>query len=387
MISQRAFAIKPSLTFAISAKAKEMKARGLPVVSFGAGEPDFDTPPHVKEAAILAIKEGFTKYTQTSGMPELKEAICAKFRRDNALEYKNENILVSAGAKQCLYNCFQVLLDPGDRVIIPTPYWVSYEEMVVLAGGVCDFVKSPSFKIDKNTLINALTPRTKVLILNSPSNPTGAVYSQKELVEIAEICKKHSLYVISDEIYEALIYDKNHFSIAQVDDEMKKRTVVVNGVSKSYAMTGWRIGYCAAEKEIIKAASNLQDHVTSNACSISQKAAIAALNGPQDIVITMKNTYRKRRDYLVGRINAIKGLDVAMPDGAFYAFVDVSKLYNEKIADSFAFCDALLDTQYVAAIPGGAFGDNDYIRLSFATSDENIKTGIDRIAAFVGELG
>lgn len=387
MISQRAFAIKPSLTFAISAKAKEMKARGLPVVSFGAGEPDFDTPPHVKEAAILAIKEGFTKYTQTSGMPELKEAICAKFRRDNALEYKNENILVSAGAKQCLYNCFQVLLDPGDRVIIPTPYWVSYEEMVVLAGGVCDFVKSPSFKIDKNALINALTPRTKVLILNSPSNPTGAVYSQKELVEIAEICKKHSLYVISDEIYEALIYDKKHFSIAQVDDEMKKRTVVVNGVSKSYAMTGWRIGYCAAEKEIIKAASNLQDHVTSNACSISQKAAIAALNGPQDIVITMKNTYRKRRDYLVGRINAIKGLDVAMPDGAFYAFVDVSKLYNEKIADSFAFCDALLDTQYVAAIPGGAFGDNDYIRLSFATSDENIKTGIDRIAAFVGELG
>lgn len=387
MISQRAFAIKPSLTFAISAKAKEMKARGLPVVSFGAGEPDFDTPPHVKEAAILAIKEGFTKYTQTSGMPELKEAICAKFRRDNALEYKNENILVSAGAKQCLYNCFQVLLDPGDRVLIPTPYWVSYEEMVVLAGGVCDFVKSPSFKIDKNTLINALTPRTKVLILNSPSNPTGAVYSQKELIEIAEICKKHSLYVISDEIYEALIYDKNHFSIAQVDDEMKKRTVVVNGVSKSYAMTGWRIGYCAAEKEIIKAASNLQDHVTSNACSISQKAAIAALNGPQDIVITMKNTYRKRRDYLVGRINAIKGLDVAMPDGAFYAFVDVSKLYNEKIADSFAFCDALLDTQYVAAIPGGAFGDNDYIRLSFATSDENIKTGIDRIAAFVGELG
>ncbi len=387
MISQRALAIKPSLTFAISAKAKEMKARGLPVVSFGAGEPDFDTPPHVKEAAILAIKEGFTKYTQTSGMPELKEAICAKFRRDNALEYKNENILVSAGAKQCLYNCFQVLLDPGDRVLIPTPYWVSYEEMVVLAGGVCDFVKSPSFKIDKNTLINALTPRTKVLILNSPSNPTGAVYSQKELIEIAEICKKHSLYVISDEIYEALIYDKNHFSIAQVDDEMKKRTVVVNGVSKSYAMTGWRIGYCAAEKEIIKAASNLQDHVTSNACSISQKAAIAALNGPQDIVIVMKNTYRKRRDYLVGRINAIKGLDVAMPDGAFYAFVDVSKLYNEKIADSFAFCDALLDTQYVAAIPGGAFGDNDYIRLSFATSDENIKTGIDRIAAFVGELG
>lgn len=386
MISNRAKAIKPSMTFAISAKAKEMKRNGLPVISFGAGEPDFDTPNHIKEAAIQAINEGFTKYTQTSGILELKQAICAKFKRDNHLEYTPENILVSTGAKQCLYNIFQVLINPGDRVIIPNPYWVSYEEMVKLAGGIGDFIQTTDFKITAESVKKAITKNTKAIIINSPSNPTGAVYSKEELGAIAQVCVENNIFVISDEIYEALIYEKKHTSIAELGSEIKKLTIVVNGVSKAYSMTGWRIGYCAGEKEIIKAAAFLQDHSTSNANSIAQKAAIAALNGPQDEVVKMKEAYRKRRDYIIGRLMVMKNISVKKPDGAFYVFVDVSQLYNKIVPNSFEFCNRLLDTKYVAAIPGGAFGDDRYIRFSFATSEENIEKGMDRLEEFINDI-
>jgi aspartate aminotransferase len=386
MISNRAKAIKPSMTFAISAKAKEMKAKGLPVISFGAGEPDFDTPDHIKEAAIKAIKEGFTKYTQTSGILELKQAICNKFKRDNHLEFLPENVLVSTGAKQSLYNIFQILLNPGDRVIIPNPYWVSYEEMVKLAGGVCDFIKTPNFKVTGEDIKKAITKETKALIINSPSNPTGAVYTKEELTDIARVCVEHNIYVVSDEIYESLIYDKTHTSIAELGEDIKKLTIIVNGVSKAYSMTGWRIGYCAGDKEIIKAMAFLQDHSTSNANSIAQKAAVEALNGSQAAVETMRAAYKKRRDYILGRLRQMKNISVETPDGAFYVFVNVSKLYNTTIPDSFEFCTKLLDTKYVAAIPGGAFGDDSYIRLSFATSDDNIEKGMDRLNEFINGI-
>jgi aspartate aminotransferase len=386
MISQRAQAIKPSMTFAISAKAKEMKAKGLPVISFGTGEPDFDTPDNIKEAGIKAIVDGFTKYTQTSGILELKQAICTKFKRDNNLEYLPENILVSTGAKQSLYNIFQILINPGDRVLIPKPYWVSYEEMVKLAGGICDFIQPVNLKITGEDVKQALTKDTKVLIINSPSNPTGAVYSREELASIAKVCVENNIYVISDEIYEALIYDTKHSSIAELGEDIKKLTIIVNGVSKAYSMTGWRIGYCAGDKNIIKAMAFLQDHSTSNANSIAQKAAVEALNGSQSAVIEMRNAYKKRRDYVLKRLKAMKNISVTKPDGAFYVFVNISKLFSSKIPDSFEFCNQLLNTKYVAAIPGGAFGDDRYIRLSFATSDDNLIKGMDRIEEFITSL-
>lgn len=386
MLSKRALQINPSPTLAITAKAKEMKKQGLDVISFGAGEPDFDTPEHIKLAAIQAIKDGFTKYTATSGIPELKKAICEKLERDNGLEYLPENILVSTGAKQCLYNLLQVLVNPGDEVMIPVPYWVSYEEMVKLAGGVCKFLKTVDFKINKAILNKAISKKTKVLMLNSPSNPTGAVYEQNELEEIAKFCVKHNIYVISDEIYEALIYGKKHVSIASLGSEIKKLTIVVNGVSKAYSMTGWRIGYCAGEKEIIKAASALQDHSTSNANSIAQKAALEAIVGPQDTIGVMKEAYEKRRDYMLKRLKKMKGLKVTKPEGAFYVFIDVSALFSKTIGNSAAFCKELLEKKYVAAIPGAAFGDDRYIRLSYATSDANIEKGLDRLEEFVESI-
>jgi aspartate aminotransferase len=386
MLSQRAMQINPSPTLAITAKAKEMKKQGIDVISFGAGEPDFDTPDHIKQAAIKAIHEGFTKYTETSGIPELKQAICGKLKKDNNLSYTSEQILVSTGAKQCLYNIIQVLVDPGDEVIIPAPFWVSYEEMVKLAGGVCKIVKTNNFKINKKLLEQNITKKTKVLILGSPSNPTGVVYDSKELQEIADLCVINGVYVISDEIYEPLIYEKKHVSIASLNDEIKKLTIVVNGVSKTYSMTGWRIGYCAGEKEIIKAASSLQDHSTSNPNSIAQKAAVAALLGSQEIVAIMKDAYKKRRDYMVKRIQSIKGLNVQKPDGAFYVFVDVSSLFRKKVSNSVEFCSQLLEKAHVAAVPGKAFGDDRYIRLSYATNEENIKKGLDRLESFANNL-
>jgi len=383
MLSKRALSINPSATLAITSRAKQMKKDGIDVIPFAAGEPDFDTPDNIKKAAIEAINSGFTKYTPSSGIPELKKAICEKLKKDNHLDYAPENILVSTGAKQCLYNIVQALINPGDEVLIPIPYWVSHPEMVKLADGKCVFLPTVNFKINQKILETAVTNKTKALILNSPSNPTGAVYDEQELRKIAAICKKHSIYVISDEIYELLIYGKKHISIASFDQDIKKLTIVVNGVSKTYAMTGWRIGYCAGQKEIIKAASSIQDHSTSNPNSIAQKAALEALTGPQDAIKKMKRAYHKRRDYMTQRLQKIKKVKAALPDGAFYVFADVSRLYNQGIPDSVEFCRLLLEKHHVATVPGKAFGDDRYIRLSYATSENNIKKGLDRIEAFV----
>jgi aspartate aminotransferase len=385
-LSKRALAINPSMTLSITAKAKEMKKQGLDVVSFGAGEPDFDTMSHIKEAAKKAIDEGFTKYTASSGIIELKEAICAKFRRDNWLDYEPKNIIVSTGAKQSLFNMVMVLVDPGDEVIIPIPYWVSYEEMVKIAEGKCVFLKTNNFKINPQDLEKAITPKTKMLILSSPSNPTGVVYDEKELKQIASICLKHNIYILSDEIYEKLIYGKKHISIASVNEKIKKFVIVINGVSKSYAMTGWRIGYAAAEEEIVKAATRLQDHTTSNPTSISQKAALAAINGPEDHMAKMVYEYKKRRDFMVDRLNRIEGITASRPDGAFYVFANVSKFYNDEIKGSMDFCKKLLEDAYVAVVPGIAFGDDRFIRLSFATGMDHIKRGLDRMEKFCEKM-
>ena len=368
---------------AMSTKARELQRQGVQVLSFTIGEPDFDTPQHIKEAAIVAINQGFTKYTDTSGIPELKHAIIEKFKKDNNLTYTPENILVGNGVKQCLYNIFQAIVNPKDEVLIPIPYWVSFSEMVKLAEGKCIFLPcNDNFKIDKQTLQKHLTKKTKALILNSPSNPTGAVYNESELADIAQICVENNIIVISDEIYEKLIYEGKHYSIASLNDKIKQLTIVFNGVSKTYAMTGWRIGYCAGDTEIIKAASRLQDHTTGNPNSIAQKAAIAALTGPQESVKTMVEEFKKRRDYMVNRLNSIKQIKVKKPDGAFYVFPDVSKLYNSEIPDSVSFCKKLLDEYFVAVVPGSAFGDDRCIRVSFAVSLETIKMGLDRIKEF-----
>jgi aspartate aminotransferase len=386
MISERIKNINPSATLAIAAKAKlQSRKKGIDVLSLSAGEPDFDTPEHIKNAAIGAINEGFTKYTTTSGIPELKDAICAKFKTDNVLSYAPENILVSNGAKQALYNIIQTLINPFDEVLIPVPYWVSYMEMVRLADGICIFLPcGEQLKITADLIEKHATSKTKLLIINSPSNPTGMVYSKKELEDIASVCLERKIFVISDEIYEKLIYDSSHFSIAQVSRVMKKQTAVVNGVSKAYAMTGWRIGYVACEKEIISAATKLQDHTTSGANSIAQKAAFAAITGPQTCVEEMRREYKKRRDYVIERLSAIKGISVQKPDGAFYVFPDISQIMKKKkISGSALFCDQLLTRENVALIPGSAFGNDNYIRLSFAASFSTIKEALDRLERFI----
>jgi aspartate aminotransferase len=385
-ITNRAKNIQPSLTLSITARAKEMKKQGLDVVSFGAGEPDFDTMLHIKEAAKRAIDEGFTKYTATSGIIELKEAVCAKLRRDNWLDYEPKEIIVSTGAKQALFNMIMTLVEDGDEVIIPVPYWVSYEEMVRFAGGKSVLLKTNNFKIDLNKLEKAITSKTKMLILNSPANPTGVVYEEKELKLIAQLCIKHNIIVLSDEIYEKLIYGKKHHSIASINDKIKKLTIVVNGVSKTFAMTGWRIGYAAGPEEVIKAAVRIQDHSTSNPASISQKAALAALTGPQDHIAKMVWEYKRRRDFMVDRLNRINGVYASRPDGAFYVFANVADFYSNEIKGSLDFCQKLLDEAYVAAIPGVAFGDDRFIRLSFATGMSNIQRGLERMEKFCEKI-
>ncbi len=386
MIARRVQQIKPSATLSITAKANSMRKEGIDVISFGAGEPDFDTPSLIKKAAIEAIEQGFTKYTPTAGILKLRQAICEKLKRDNNLSYSPDNILVSNGAKQCLYNIILALVNPYDEVLIPIPYWVSYEEMVHLAEGKCVFLPTKDFKVDAKTIEEYVSPRTKALILNSPSNPTGAVYDKKELLAIADVCLKNDIFIISDEIYEKLIYGKKHYSIASFGEEIKKLSIVVNGVSKTYAMTGWRIGYCAADEEIIKAATTIQDHTTSNPNSIAQKAALTAINGSDASVQTMRREYRKRRDFMVERLNSMKGVKAQTPDGAFYVFADISGLFTHTRIDSAVFCEKLLTKARVAAIPGSAFGDDRYIRLSFATSMKNIREGLNRIAMFIDTL-
>ena len=385
-LSKRIENISSSLTLSITAKAKEMKKQGLDVVSFGAGEPDFDTMLHIKADAKKAIDEGFTKYTPTSGISELKEAICQKLYQDNNLRYSPKEILVSNGAKQALFNLIVALVDQGDEVIVPVPYWVSYVEMVKFAQGIPVFLPTDNGKIDPKKLEEKITPKTKLLILNSPNNPTGAVLEKDELKKIAEVCVKYNIAVISDEIYEKLIYGKKHFSIASFNTKIKNLTIVVNGVSKSYAMTGWRIGYAAGPEEMIKAATRLQDHSTSNPSSISQKAALSALTGPQDHIPKMVYEFKKRRDFMLSQLKQIKNIYPITPDGAFYIFINVSKLYHQQINDSLKFCEKLLEDAYVAAIPGVGFGDDRFIRFSFATGMENIKRGLERFAKFCQKL-
>lgn len=394
-LTKRAKAISPSPTLAITAKAKAMQAEGIDIIGFGAGEPDFDTPEHIKQAAVKALSEGFTKYTPTAGIPPLKKAICDRFKQDSGLEYDPSQVIVSCGAKHSIYNIVQVLAEPGDEVIIPAPYWVSYPEMVRVAEATPVFIETAekdSFKVTPASLSKAISKKTKLLILNSPSNPTGQVYSKKELEAIAKIAVEKNIWVVSDEIYDKLVYGgAENVSIASLNPQIKARTLVVNGVSKSYSMTGWRIGYVAGDKEIIGAMSNLQDHSTSNPVSISQKAALAALTGPQDAVKMMAAEFEKRRNYMVDRLNAMPGVSCLLPPGAFYAFPNVSKLfgrtYNGKeIKGSMGLTELLLTEAKVAVLPGSPFGADNYLRLSYATSMKNITGGMDRIEEFAKKV-
>jgi aspartate aminotransferase len=394
-IAKRAQAIKPSPTLATAAKAKAMKAQGIDVVDFGVGEPDFDTPENVKEAGIRAIQTGFTKYTPAGGTDELKDAIIDKLRNDNGLQYEKAQVLVSCGAKHSLYNIAEALFDPGDEIIIPSPYWVSYPDQVLLndaAPVIVQTTEEEGFKISAKKLAKAITKKTKALILNSPSNPTGLAYDKKTIEEIAVLAVKHNIYVISDEIYEKLIYDGfTHTSIASLGPEIKNLTLVVNGVSKSHAMTGWRIGYAAGPRDVITAMANIQSQSTSNPASISQKAAVEALRGPQDFIRTMNAEFDKRRRYMVDRLNKIAGMSCVMPVGAFYAFPRVSALYGKsakwgKIKNSADLANYLLEEAKVALVSGDAFGADSYIRLSYATSMANIQKGVDRIEKAVNAL-
>ncbi len=387
MLSRRAKDVSPSATLQITAAAKKMVKEGKDVVAFGAGEPDFDTPDVIKEAGIKAIQSGFTKYTPTSGIPELKEAIVNKLREDNGLTYSSSNIIISCGAKHSIYNAMQVLVDDGDEVLIPVPFWVSYPEMVKLAGGKPVFVTTQAaqdFKVNPKLLESFLTKKTKLLILNSPSNPCGVVYRKDELSAIADFCVKHKIYCISDEIYEKIIFDGiEHVSIASFSEDIKKLTITVNGFSKSYSMTGWRLGYLAAEQEIASAISNLQDHSTSNPTSITQKAALAAFSLGDEFFSKICKEFQDRRDYIISRLDKMKErIGYKKPEGAFYIFCDISKTG----LDSFTFTKRLLEEKLVAVIPGAPFGSDDFIRLSFATSMEKLRKGLDRIEEWVNKL-
>jgi aspartate aminotransferase len=395
ILSKKAKQISPSLTLDITAKAKKMKAEGIDVIGFGAGEPDFNTPQNIRDAAIRAIQEGMTKYTPTSGIIELKQAIIQKFVRENNLTYDTSQIIVSAGAKQCLANVFQAILNPGDEVLLGVPYWVSYPELVKLADGEPIYILTEEineFKLTIENLNKAVTPKTKAIVLNSPNNPTGTVYSKKELIEIADFAKENNLIIISDEIYEKLLYgNAGHISIATLSEDAYNRTIVINGVSKAYAMTGWRIGYAAGSKEIIALMTNIQSHTTANPNSIAQYASVEALNGKQDDVHIMIEQFKLRRDYMVERINNIESLSCIKPEGSFYVMVNISKVLNksmdgEDISSSLIFSDLLLKKEKVAVIPGIAFGVDNFIRISYATSMENIKNGIDRIERFVDNI-
>lgn len=395
-LSKRAMGIKPSTTMAISSRAAEMKAAGLNVVAFGAGEPDFDTPAHIRQAGIDAIKGGQTRYTPAAGTPALRQAVCDKLKRDNGLDYAPAQVIISNGAKHSLMNTFMAILNEGDEVIIPAPFWLSYAEMVRIAGGVPVIIhtkKENQFMLTKEELEDAYTEKTKAVVLTSPSNPTGQVMGENDLKMVAEFAVGHDVFVISDEIYEKLIYDadKKHISIASFGKEIYDRTIVINGVSKSYAMTGWRIGYAAAPLAVAKLMASLQSHMASNPNSVAQAATLAALNGPQDCVAEMCVEFKKRRDYIFEREEAIPMLSALKPTGAFYLFVDVSGTYGksyegQKITSAADFASVLLEKKYVAVVPCADFGMPDYIRLSYATSMELIKEGMDRMEAMVREL-
>jgi aspartate aminotransferase len=374
---------------AIDSKAKAMKAEGIDVVGFGAGEPDFDTPDHIKQAAVEALRSGMTKYTPVGGINELKDAIVQKLKRDNNLAYTRDEVLVSCGGKHSLYNIAQVLLEAGDEVLIPAPYWVSYPDQVLLNDAVpvaIDTREENGFKITPEELEKAIKPKTRAFILNSPSNPTGSAYTRKELEGLAEVLVRKKILCISDEIYEKIVYDGFEFmSIAALNDKIKALTVTVNGASKVYSMTGWRMGYAAGPADVIKAMTKLQGQVTTNINSMTQWAAVAALNGPQDFLATWVEEFKKRRDYIVRRFNAMPGIRCYNPQGAFYVFPNISTYLRRKVKDGRLietdsdFCDYLLEKHLVACVAGSGFGAKGYMRLSYATSMEQIEKGLDRI--------
>ena len=387
-LARRVQALTPSTTLAITAKAKELKAQGLDIIGLGAGEPDFNTPQHIIDQATASMNEGQTKYTPSAGLPKLKEAIAAKLLRDQQLEYKPSEIIVASGAKHALYILFQAILDEGDEVIIPTPYWVSYPEQVKLADGIPVYIEgkeSNSFKITPEQLEAAITEKTKAVIINSPSNPTGMLYTAQELQQIGEICLKHGILIVSDEIYEKLVYgDHKHISIAQLSPELKKQTVIINGVSKSHSMTGWRIGYACGEEALIKAMTNLASHSTSNPTTTAQYGAIAAYDGPQAPVEEMRQAFEERLNIIYDKLVSIPGISCIKPQGAFYLFPNVKEAalatgYNN--VDEFV--TGLLEEALVAVIPGSGFGADDNIRLSYATSLDLLEKAVDRIGKFV----
>jgi aspartate aminotransferase len=382
-LAARVSQVTPSLTLAIAAKAKAMKAEGIDVCSFSAGEPDFDTPAHIKAAAAQALESGKTKYGPAAGEPKLREAIARKLQSDNGLDYKAENVIVTNGGKHSLYNLMVALIDPGDEVIIPAPYWLSYPEMVTLVGGKPVIIQtdaSTGYKITPEQLRAAITPKTKLFVLNSPSNPTGMVYTPEEIKALAQVVVDADIYVVSDEIYEKILYDgAQHISIGSLGKEIFERTLISNGFAKAYSMTGWRLGYLAGPVDIIKAASTIQGHSTSNVCTFAQYGAIAALESSQDCVEEMRQAFAQRRQVMLDRLNAIPGLSCPKPDGAFYLFPDISKTGLK----SLEFCDALIEAHQVAVIPGIAFGADNNIRLSYATDLATIEKGMDRLEKFV----
>jgi aspartate aminotransferase len=385
-ISARAAQLSPSLTLSIDSKAKAMKAEGIDVCGFGAGEPDFDTPEHIKQAAIAALEAGFTKYTPSAGLPELRQAISEKLEADNQLSYRPSQVVVSSGAKHSCYNAILATCQPGDEVLIPSPYWVSYPDMVRLAGAEPVIVQTSErngWKMRASDFENAMTPRTKMVILNTPGNPSGSVYTREELEGIVEVAAEEDIYILSDEIYEKLVYDDaKHVSIASLSKEAYDLTITVNGFSKAYAMTGWRLGYMAAPEVVAKAVDNIQSHSTSNPCSFAQKGAVAALKGDQQALADMRDEFSMRRDYMFDRITKIPNITAVKPQGAFYILVNISQLG----LSSQNFADRLLSKANVAVVPGAAFGDDRTVRLSYATSIDIIKKGLDRFQDFCRTL-
>lgn len=393
--SLKATKLPPSITLAITAKAKEMKAQGKDVIGFGAGEPDFNTPQNIVDACKKALDEGKTKYLPASGINELKDAVVKKFSRDNGLTYQREQVIISTGGKQCLFNAMVALLNPGDEVMIAKPYWVSYPDLVALAGGTCVIVdthEEDDYKFTPENLETSLTDKSKVIIVNSPNNPTGTIYSREELELIADFCKKHDLFILSDEIYEPLIYgEEKHYSIASLSEDAYGRTLVINALSKAYAMTGWRLGYAAGPKDLVKIMGNIQSHTTSNSTSFVQYAAVEALNGDQSFIPEMNKEFKSRRDYMIERADKIKGLDYIYPKGAFYLMLDIRNFIGKRykgspIISSLDFADKLLSDYLVAAVPGSGFGLEGFLRLSYTIKKESIGKGFDRIEAFLSEI-
>ncbi len=385
-ISRRAASLAPSLTLAIDSKAKQMKAEGQDVVGFGAGEPDFDTPQHIKDACAKALADGFTKYTPSSGIPELRQAVADKFKRDNGLDYKPSQVIISSGGKHSCYNVILATCQEGDEVIIPAPYWLSYPEMVKLASAtpvILPTTDATEFKVTPEQLRNAITAKTKIFILNSPSNPTGSLYSREELKALSDICVAKGVLIMSDEIYEKLVYDgATHTSVASFSPAHYDHTIIVHGLAKAYSMTGWRLGYLAAPEPIAKAIDAIQSHSTSNPTSFAQKGGVAALNGPQDHLAKWLAEYSKRRSFAHQKLSSIPGISCVNAKGAFYLFPNIAKL-GLKSAE---FCARLLEQEKVAAVPGIAFGADDYLRISYATSMANIEKGLDRLDQFARRL-